>query len=130
MPKDVAASLRGGATGRGPRRPRRQPARVSFARRLRAGLLSLLLIQACRVATAQQPPPSPGPGPIPPGSGPQQPTQVFPPGKAIEVPIGRQEAYDEEKRKAGETPVVPPGAEQEDPALRRRVPEPDSQLGR
>ncbi len=76
---------------------------------------------------AEQPAPAPGPGPISPGSGPQTPPEALPPPeKATEVPIGRLEGYEEEKRKALEIPFYgrPPGAVQEDPAVRRRGPQP------
>jgi hypothetical protein len=81
----------------------------------------------------EQPAPAPGPGPISPGSGPQTPPEVLPrPEKATEVPIGRLEGYEEEKRKALEFPFGgrPPGTLQEDPALHRRRPETGSCDGR
>ncbi len=82
---------------------------------------------------AEQPAPAPGPGPISPGSGPQTPPEVLPtPEKATEVPIGRLEGYEEEKRKALEIPFGgrPPGTIQEDPAVLRRRTETDSSDGR
>ncbi len=78
---------------------------------------------------AGQPAPAPGPGPISPGAGPQTPPEVLPPTeKQTEVPIGRLEGYEEEKRKALEIPFRgrPPGAVQEDPAARRGVSESSS----
>lgn len=77
---------------------------------------------------AEQPAPAPGPGPISPGSGPQTPPEALPPPeKGTEVPIGRLEGYEEEKRKALEIPFRgrPPGAVQEDPAARRGLSEPN-----
>lgn len=76
---------------------------------------------------AEQPAPAPGPGPISPGSGPQTPPEALPPPeKGTEAPIGRLEGYEEEKRKAVEIPFRgrPPGAVQEDPAVRRGAFEP------
>jgi hypothetical protein len=77
----------------------------------------------------EQPAPAPGPGPISPGPGPRTPPEALPPPeKGTEVPIGRLEGYEEEKRKAGEIPLrgPPPGAVQEDPAVRRGPSEPSS----
>jgi hypothetical protein len=77
---------------------------------------------------AEQSAPAPGPGPISPGSGPQIPPEDLPPPeKGTEVPIGRLEGYEEEKRKALEIPFRgrPPGTVQEDPAVRRRGAEPN-----
>ena len=76
-----------------------------------------------QISGAEQPAPAPGPGPISPGSGPQIPPEDLPPTeKGTEVPIGRLEGYEEEKRKALEIPFRgrPPGAIQEDPAVPRR----------
>ncbi len=87
-------------------------------------LLCVLLLQVGSIGCAQQPGPAPGPGPIAPGAGPQIPPEVSPPGKPTEVPIGRREGYNEEKRKAQEGAGQPPGAVQEDPAVRRRETEP------
>ncbi len=77
---------------------------------------------------AEQPAPAPGPGPISPGTGPQTPPQDLPPTeKGTEVPIGRLEGYEAEKRKALEIPFHgrPPGAIQEDPAVPRHGAEPN-----
>jgi len=77
---------------------------------------------------AEQPAPAPGPGPISPGSRPQIPPEDLPPTeKGTDVPIGRLEGYEEEKRKALEIPFRgrPPGAIQEDPAVPRRGAEPN-----
>ena len=66
---------------------------------------------------AEQPSPAPGPGPVSPGSERQAPSPGPPPtDKATEVPIGRLEGYEQEKRKAQEIPFYdrPPGALQED----------------
>jgi hypothetical protein len=82
-----------------------------------------------RLASDEQPAPAPGPGPISPGPGPRTPPEALPPPeKGTEVPIGRLEGYEEEKRKAGEIPLrgPPPGAVQEDPAVRRGPSEPSS----
>lgn len=82
-----------------------------------------------RLASDEQPAPAPGPGPISPGPGPQTPPEALPPPeKGAEVPIGRLEGYEEEKRKAVEIPSRgrPPGAVQEDPAVRRGASEPSS----
>ena len=82
-----------------------------------------------RRASDEQPAPAPGPGPISPGSEPQTPPEALPPPeKGTEVPIGRLEGYEEEKRKAVEIPSRgrPPGAVQEDPAVRRGASEPSS----
>ena len=71
-----------------------------------------------QLASDEQPVPAQGPGPISPGAGPQAPPQALPPpGEATEVPIGRLEGYEEEKRKALEVPFPgrPPGVIQEDP---------------
>ena len=81
-----------------------------------------------QIRSVEQPVPAPGPGPISPGSGPQIPPEDLPPPeKGTEVPIGRLEGYEEEKRKALEIPFRgrPPGAIQEDPAVRRRGAEPN-----
>jgi hypothetical protein len=80
-------------------------------------------------ASDEQPVPAPGPGPISPSSRPQTPPEALPPPeKGTEVPIGRLEGYEEEKRKAVEIPSRgrPPGAVQEDPAVRRGASEPSS----
>jgi len=82
-----------------------------------------------QVASDEQPAPVQGPGPISPGIGPQAPPQTLPStGEATEVPIGRLEGYEEEKQKALEIPFrgSPPGAVQEDPAVRRGASEPSS----
>jgi len=77
---------------------------------------------------AEQPAPAPGPGPISPGAGPQTPPEDLPPPeKGTDVPIGRLEGYEEEKRKALEIPFRgrPPGVIQEDPAVPRHGAEPN-----
>ncbi len=74
-----------------------------------------------QIRGAEQPVPAPGPGPISPGSGPGSAPEVLPPAeKATEVPIGRLEGYEEEKRKALEIPFGgrPPGTIQEDSTVR------------
>ena len=85
------------------------------------------------LSSAEEPVPAPGPSPISPGSGPQSTPEVLPPAeKATEVPIGRLEGYEEEKRKALEMPFGgrPPGTIQEDPAVKRRRTETGSCDGR
>jgi len=75
-----------------------------------------------QLAAAEQPSPEPGPEPVPPASERQAPSPGPPStGKATEVPIGRREGYEEEKRKALEIPFHgrPPGATQEDSTVRR-----------
>jgi hypothetical protein len=85
----------------------------------RGSLLCLLLLLVGAAGSAQQP--VPGPGAISPSPEPQSPPAVSPPPeKPTEVPIGRLEGYEEEKRKAQETTGRPPGAVQEDPAVPRR----------
>lgn len=82
---------------------------------------------AVQLAGGEQPTPVPGPGPISPGSGPQTPPASLPSTeKPTEVPIGRLEGYEEEKRKALEVPFLgsPPGAIQQDPAAAPRTTEP------
>lgn len=77
------------------------------------------LLQVASVGNAQQP--VPGPGPIGPRVGPESPPVIsVPPEESKGVPIGRLEGYEEEKRKALEVPFQgrPPGAVQEDPAVR------------
>ena len=96
-----------------------------------AGVIQLQVnaITEERLASGTQPPPAQGPGPISPGIGPQAPPQAPPStGEATEVPIGRLEGYEEEKQKALEIPFrgSPPGAVQEDPAMRRGASEPSS----
>lgn len=88
-------------------------------------LFSTLLLQLGCAANAQVP--APGPGPISPSSKTQTPPTVStPPEKTIEVPIGRLDDYEEEKRKAREATGSPPGAVQEDPATRQRRDRPSS----
>lgn len=93
--------------------------RVSKSSWVFGSLLCLLLLLVGAAASAQQP--APGPGPIAPAAERQSPPAVSPPPeKPTEVPIGRLEGYEDEKRKAQESIGRPPGAVQEDPAVRRR----------
>lgn len=88
-------------------------------------LFSTLLLQLGCAANAQMP--APGPGPISPSTKAQTaPLASPPPEKAIEVPIGRLDDYEEGKRKAGEITGSPPGAVQEDPAARQPRDKPSS----
>ena len=94
-------------------------------------LLTVLLLQINSIAWAQQSGPLPGPGPVSPGSGTEGPPEVTrPPGQPTEVPIGRLEGYEEEKRKAQEPHGTPGGAIQEDPAARRDGAGPNAPEGR
>lgn len=90
-------------------------------RRISLWFLSLILLQLGCAAIAQPPAPISGPGPISPSTKAQTPPTVSPlPEKPIEVPIGRLDEYEEEKRKAGKVTGSPPGTVQEDPAAHKR----------
>ena len=92
---------------------------------LSAAHLCGLLLLVPSIGCAQTPGPAPGPGPVSPGAETFGPPVVSPPpDRPTEVPIGRLEGYDEEKRKAQETTGRPPGTIQQDPAVRGRGAEP------
>lgn len=104
---------------------------AGFTRRtgLCARCLCTVLLLISLMASAEQP--YPGPGPVSPGPEIERPPVISPaPEQPIEVPIGRLEGYEEEKRKPQGVVGRPPGTVQEDPAAARRGTEPGSCNGR